>query len=756
MAAADLTFRATVSLCAIAASAVAGGPAAGAATPNYAVESEYTWNYSFAAINAAAAFAAGYNGKGVTVAVLDSGINRSNADLSAPGKVLAGYDFVDGRAGVPADALGHGTFVSGIIAAARNGWGVEGVAYGSTILPEQIINSAGTVSVSDAGIGQAIAYGFSNHARIFNNSWNSSTTIAQVSKAQIAYYYPKTIAAAQQAVTNGALLVFAAGNDAKIQVGFWAGLPALFPGLKPGWIAAVATDQTGRIAAYSDRCGASAAWCMAAPGSNIVSDYGGYLGTGNGTSFAAPAISGAAAVLLQEFPNLTAAQAGQILLKTATKTGIYADTATYGQGLLNLAAAIQPIGTPVIPTGAQGAIKVAAATAKTSPAKRSGEILGLSFGGGFGRAIGPVLVLDDYRRAYVIDGSALVHGAATGFDTVDLLGRFGNEELAEIAPGVRAAFAEADANTPAGLPRMRVEIAGGDGQTFETSFGVDPALAFGNLAGGTVPADALIVQDGVGNPYLNLAQNGPAVKVALPASFRPAGAAVSVGLFEGYSHAASLTMRAGDPSYAPPHVFGAIVEAARSIDAIGARIAFDVGAVIEQGAFLGTTSSGAFGSTGDTPTTFAGLNGTMRILPGLTLIGSYHLGWSSPATPAGGLVTGYGVARTESFSIGLVADGVARKNDRAGFTVSEPLRVSGGSARLTVPFALDPEGNVVSRNVAAPLAADGRELDLQGFYAGRLNDGLKFDAGMVARFEPDNQRSAPTEMVALVKLRQSF
>src|SRR5579872_164911 len=97
-------FRSTASAFALA----AGFMASDAKAQTYAAEPEYTVNYSLGAINAAAAFTAGYTGLGVTVAVLDSGINRSNPDLSASGKVLAGYDYVDNTSSVTYDTLGHG------------------------------------------------------------------------------------------------------------------------------------------------------------------------------------------------------------------------------------------------------------------------------------------------------------------------------------------------------------------------------------------------------------------------------------------------------------------------------------------------------------------------------------------------------------------------------------------------------------------------------------------------------------------------
>jgi len=718
------------------------GGAAGAAS--YATEPEYTINYSLAATNAAAAFSRGYTGQGVIVAVLDSGINRANPDLAAPGKVLAGYSFLNNSASVSSDTVGHGTFVSGIIAASRNGWGVEGVAFNAAILPEQIINSAGTVAISDYAMAQAVEYGLNSGARIFNNSWNSSTSITQVSARALAQYAPYSIPAWQQAVARGALVVFAAGNDAKPEVGYLAGLPALFPSLKAGWIAAVATDSTGAIASYSNRCGVAAAWCMAAPGSHIISTYQNGLGIGSGTSFAAPAIAGAAADLLQEFPYLTAAQVGQILLKTANKKGIYADSAVYGQGLLDLNAATQPVGATAIPTGSS-------VNGTTTALIGSGAAFGSALGRGFSRSIGSILVLDEFRRGYAIDGAALVGAQTAHLDIRDMMDRFGGEDLREIAPGVKAAFASDGMNAP-GAAHMRMQFTGRDGNVFETSIGVNAALGFGSFASGTLPADALVLEDGAGNPYLNLAQAGMAARAALPDMVGPAS--LSVGFFEGYSRSSALTVRLGDPSYAPPRVAGGIAEAAVPMGST--RVAVNLGILVEQGAFLSSTTSGAFGSLGDTPTQFAGISAETRLAPGLTLFGNYQVGRSAPNVSGGALVTGYGAVNTESFAVGLVQAALAAKDDRAGLILSQPLRVSGGNASLAVPYARDFEGNVLSRLVNAPLGAQGRELDLQTFYAGDLRQGFKFDAGFVARFEPNNQAGAATDMVGLIKVKANF
>ncbi|HEY7803271.1 MAG TPA: S8 family peptidase, partial [Orrella sp.] len=107
-------------------------------------------------------------------------------------------------------------------------------------------------------------------------------------------------------------------------------------------IAVVAVDQALEIADFSNRCGEAADWCMAAPGVDIyatvpMSTYAGG-DVWSGTSMAAPHVAGAAAVLRQAFPYMTARQIIEVILTTATDLG---DTSIYGHGLLNLERAVK-------------------------------------------------------------------------------------------------------------------------------------------------------------------------------------------------------------------------------------------------------------------------------------------------------------------------------------------------------------------------------------------------------------------------------
>ena len=116
-------------------------------------------------------------------------------------------------------------------------------------------------------------------------------------------------------------------------------------------IVAVALDSNGVIADYSNHCGAASTFCIAAPGRHYVpSGPNGYV-TVQGTSLAAPTVGGSLAILKQAFPSLGNDELVTRLFATANKTGIYEVASIYGQGLVDLDAATQPVGQGQIPIG---------------------------------------------------------------------------------------------------------------------------------------------------------------------------------------------------------------------------------------------------------------------------------------------------------------------------------------------------------------------------------------------------------------------
>ena len=160
-----------------------------------------------------------------------------------------------------------------------------------------------------------------------------------------------------------AILVYAAGNDGEPWSGLGADLPYWIPELRGHSLAVAATDpQTGGIADYSNRCGSLPAdwnsarhgphYCLAAPGTvrglvpNQNSPGQGSLEGGlQGTSFAAPMVSGALALMMEHFRGTRGnTQIAKRMLDTADRNGRYADLETYGAGHLDLEAALAPVG----------------------------------------------------------------------------------------------------------------------------------------------------------------------------------------------------------------------------------------------------------------------------------------------------------------------------------------------------------------------------------------------------------------------------
>ena len=178
-------------------------------------------------------------------------------------------------------------------------------------------------------------------------------------------HLPQSLNAIWQTGTPDAektIIVYAAGNDGDHAPGLGALLPYGFPELRGHSLAVVATDPTTRaIAQYSNRCGPlppswNAArhglhYCLAAPGTTrgLVPDPGspgeGNSATVNGTSFAAPLVSGGLALMMEHFRGTRGnTEIVRRMLDTADRSGQYADLETYGAGHLDLEAALSPVG----------------------------------------------------------------------------------------------------------------------------------------------------------------------------------------------------------------------------------------------------------------------------------------------------------------------------------------------------------------------------------------------------------------------------
>ena len=347
-------------------------------TPISPFEQERRQSLGLDRINADAAYNRGWTGNGVTLGYYESAIDASHPELS--GKV-ADTPYAEIEPGIfnhrfytLEQTKQHAQHVAGVAAAKRDAIGMHGVAYDSNIEFVSIHNETFNALIQEqydifdilvdlANIegdlvdlpniegrrARAVNYLNGRVPIAFNASpgfidWSDYTP----EETEAFFAERSWISALRQTATSAAartIWVYGAGNESlpyPIGAGYF---PVHFPELKGHVIAAVALDRSGVIASYSNRCGAASAFCIAAPGRHYsLSGPSGYV-TAEGTSGAAPTVAGSLAILKQAFPSLGNDELVTRLFATANKTGIYEVVSIYGQGLVDLDAATQPVGT---------------------------------------------------------------------------------------------------------------------------------------------------------------------------------------------------------------------------------------------------------------------------------------------------------------------------------------------------------------------------------------------------------------------------
>lgn len=303
--------------------------------------------------HAADAHAQGYTGKGIKIGIIDSGVNIYHPALQ--GKVVAEFTATTGDNTAQNDPFGHGTNVAQIIAGDHIGRFQGGIAYDADLYITRSLDGSGYV----AGIVDSLAWMNSQNVSIVNNSWNLPLYLEDMSAG---YFQPEFIDEARALVNRNGLVVFANGNDWKEQPGMYSRAPEAFSELEAGWLtvgalreSSVSTGKelgsTDELALYSNQCGNAKNWCLVAPGT-IVVQLPSYEGnqpyynhtSATGTSFAAPQVSAAAALVWQAYPWMTNNQVRKTILGTARDIGAPGVDEVFGYGVLNTGKAVNGFG----------------------------------------------------------------------------------------------------------------------------------------------------------------------------------------------------------------------------------------------------------------------------------------------------------------------------------------------------------------------------------------------------------------------------
>lgn len=251
-------------------------------------------------------------GRGITVAVVDTGVQADHPDLT--GAVLAGWNVVDGTSQT-SDNHGHGTSVAGLLAARiNNGMGVAGLAAGVRIMPIRVSQPDGSARTSDIAMG--IQWAADRGARVVNVSFDGVMGSMIIRSA------------AQALFRQGGLLVAAAGNRGQ-QDAYTA---------QPGLMMVGALDEQDNRPAWATY---GEHLALAAPGDGLwTTGLGGGYRVVWGTSFATPLVAAAAALVWEAAPSASAAQVEQWLRESAVDLGVQGPDVQTGHGRLNAAAAV--------------------------------------------------------------------------------------------------------------------------------------------------------------------------------------------------------------------------------------------------------------------------------------------------------------------------------------------------------------------------------------------------------------------------------
>jgi subtilisin family serine protease len=633
---------------------------------------EFNASWGPAGTNAQIAWQNGATGAGIVVGVIDTGIEFSNAEFT--GRVSPDSEDINTSRDSLAGGDNHGSEVAAVIAANYNNHQTVGLAFDATILAVRADD--GSDGFTETDLASALDYERTHGAKVINLSLGSTSTTSAVLQAAI-----------QRATTAGVILVFSAGNG---------GNSGETDPEYPGYLATNSTVSNGLIMiagglnsdgtfnTTSNPAGTAANWYLTAPGWQIVvPEFGtpdpkfevcstganGAVCQVQGTSYAAPQVTAAAALIMQAFPGLSPAQVVNLLFTTADDTGAPGTDNVDGRGRLNIGRAFQPVGNLAAPISAKAA---------ASPSTPMG-VIGPAFGDGLTRQAGvwSIASFDRFGRTFPMNlaGNWTHAAAAPGLDAeAPQLWRNASSDS-----GMRVQMGFAAAAPP---QSYRSAIDRQDLQ--QTPTRIDADLGRG--------LSMTFAANGVRTMYNNAPENVGHLDFV--------NAASSVQLTQRLNGFARLSLlsESGETSVGVDH--DAIARPPTQRAATAARASFDFGGVgldvtygvvSEQDALLGLSWSNQLGDMPSGHTQFAGFGGHAAAGLGwrVNWDAEYgvadlaNIGWLHVAEP---LHTSAYAFEAEH---DLTPAWLGRKNASGilSFSISQPLRVDGGAFSFMAPTA---------------------------------------------------------------------
>ena len=699
---------------------------------------EYQQQYGLDLIKASSAYARGATGRGAIIGIMDSGVDNSHQELNGFNKIVSGSYLVYQDRSPTTDEKRHGSHVSGIALGERDGSGIHGVAFdaqlffisielgtaGDTYEPATIDSTVDFTGI-DNSWSQLEAEFVTNNVTVVNGSFGYQGNINDYTEQNIREAFPKTIdvlAQPQKANQDKTIFVWAAGNgggyaDQGVDYSspeVFGGLAYLLPELRGNTAAVVSVDEDGSISSFSNRCGVAKDYCLAAPGRSILSIYAedsptyDSYGRASGTSMAAPHVSGGIALLADYFEGqLGNTEILQRLFATANKSGIYAESDIYGQGLMDLNAATQPLGTAMIATSG--------ASLSNLTIQEEGTYIGIigpAFGNSIPNRLGELsyVVFDDlgapFKRS--MDKRILNNIPNINWLTSFQLNpnkrvyqrTFSTKSGSDLEVGLVDKFSYVDApslwaNTDSNLAYF----------SFSQTISETSKLFFGN---GTSPNTYLnTTKDNHhrGIPFLDFSSEGSFVglDISLPLS-----KSFLFSFFEG-SHQDNqrfLNSLGGSKG-----VFFEFKDRNKS-----SLLSYQMGVMKDSASLLGISSEGGFGSPNNSSTSFLGFE-SLNAFRAVSLRSSIHLGKNSSSFNGLGFINEMDDSIFTAFNFSLFKNNIFVQNDSLSLEIYQPLRSEVSTMNLNLPVGRTKDRKILFNDYKIDLTPSGRQINSQLVYS---------------------------------------
>ena len=750
---------------------------------------EYQSQWGLNMVNASSAYARGATGAGITIGITDSGLDNSHIEISAT-RLSANSALSYSNYTPNTRQKRHGTMVASVAAGKQDKTDItpmHGVAFEADVLfvaiqlaepdpdydPVDIGDDDGSGNVSGAPDFTGIDNFFSQLFEIYNdydvdivnNSYGYSGNINDYTEAQVRYAFPNTIAEMSQAGTPDSektIYVWAAGNaGGYADQGVDYSSPELLPGMahyipeiQGHSIAVVSLDENGQISDFSSRCGVAQDYCIAAPGGRITaayptstSDTGIYIGNTNddnynncitdnscyavtsGTSFAAPFVSGGLAVIADHFEGqLGSQEIVSRLFATANKKGVYADKAIYGQGLMDLDAATEPV-------GQVSAMMSLSLSGPMAPAIFSNiQLTSPSFGDAIANGIGnhSVIFFDaldapfrrslsslvsDYRNQIInMDGfrsiqNPISHSVITNESEFEIGGLSIENLSGELVTPYHLLNAKAEKN-------QFFSYYNYSNDSF-LSHGLNGSWAMGIFKDSQLRSERNL-RTQFSNPWLNFSATGTTFGSKFKGNNK----------FD-----IALAISSGRNKFNTNEIFNkrdSSTVALMEIQPKSKMPSLQLGVMKENDASLGLSGSGAFNGSNNQLTSFVGLSNSLDLAGGI-MFGSLYWGKSNNMSNELGMLRSVTRLHSSAFGIGFMKSSIVSNNDKLILTVDQPIRIESGKLQLNVPTYRTKEKNVLFNQMNINLDPSGREIHTKAQYLSSYkNIGLGLTLGYKA------------------------